>query len=111
MPLSPRSTPRPEPHAKPEKLRETTTLRGRRAAAATALALLLAAAPAAAAPGRSETFPDSLRSAFAGLWERLAATPVGLAGLWEEIGTAIDPAGTPASAPQAVGTGAEPAGL
>jgi hypothetical protein len=52
-----------------------------------------------------------MHSAFATLWERVAAVPEGLAGLWEEIGTAIDPWGTPAPAPQAVGSGAEPAGL
>ena len=78
---------------------------------------LLAAVPAVAAPGRSETFADGLRSAFAGLWQRLAAAPTALGGLWEEIGMGIDPGGAAAPAPEGfagrweeIGSGIDPGG-
>jgi hypothetical protein len=43
-----------------------------------------------------------MHSAFAALWERVAAVPGVFVGLWEEIGTAIDPVGTPSPPPQAI---------
>ncbi len=109
MLASPRSTPRPAPHTNSKKLRETTTHPHRRTTAAAVLVLLLSAIPALAAPGRSEGFGETMHSAFAGLWERIATVPAVFVGLWEEIGTGIDPGGTPAPPPQAITPAGDPA--
>lgn len=92
--VSPQLTPNPSPYVSSKKLRKATTAPSRLTAAA-ALALLLAAAPAAAAPARTESLAETLHATFAGLWERVAAAPGVLLGVWEEIGAAIDPHGEP----------------
>lgn len=98
MLASPRSTPSPA-HSPSKKLRKATTGALRRATAAAALAILLAPAPAAAAPARTESLAENLHAVFAGLWERVAAAPGLVVGVWAAIGAAVDPHGQPISDP------------
>lgn len=111
MPQTLRSTPRPAPQLHSKKLRKATTCSTRHATAAAALALLLlSATPALAAPGRSEELAETMHSAFAALWERVAAVPGVFVGLWEEIGAYIDPNGSATPPPAEIGAYIDPNG-
>lgn len=113
MPQPLQSTPRPAPQLHPNKLRKTTTSSSvRPAAAAAALALLLfSATPALAAPGRSEEeLAGTLHSAFAALWERVAAVPGVVVGVWEAVGAYIDPNGSATPPPGEIGAYIDPNG-